>query len=366
MAKTCESCVERAPSNRPEAEIHHEEATYPFQFLHIDLGQYGGRYFLITADQYSGFPGIYECGKTVSTKQVTDHLKQLFATFSIPVTIYSDGGPQFLVGNTIDKFEFGKFCKEWGVEHITSSPHHHQSNGIAEEAVKEMKKIISATFDAERSRLKQSELAAALLLFRNTPRAPTNLSPSEMVFGQIMRDNLPISRRLFKPQARYEVEKRLREVREERDRRNRAVKPFQHPLLHPGQPVRLQDPSTKRWTRTGTIIDFGSNEREYRVKAENGRILRRNRKFLKPEFVKAGPPPAQPVKAPELPGEKHTPPPEVETRAASPLAPSRATTGTTPTTPTSPTPGILVTSRPKRTIRKPLRFREEENTVYHI
>ena len=363
VAKTCEPCVERAPSNRPEAEVQHEEATYPFQFLHIDLAQYGGRYFLVTVDQYSGFPSIYECGKTATTKQVTEHLKQLFATFSIPVTIYSDGGPQFLEGERVDKFEFGKFCKEWGVQHVTSSPHHPQSNGIAEEAVKEMKKIISATYDAERSRLKQSELAAALLLFRNTPRAPTNLSPSELVFGQIMRDNLPISRRLFKPQARYDVEKRLREVREERDRRNRVSKPFQHPLLYPGQPVRMQDPGTKRWTRTGTVIGFGSNEREYQVRADNGRVLRRNRKFLKPEFVKAGPPPAQPVQAPELPGEKHTPPREVEARTASPLAPSRATTSTAPTT---PTPGILVTSRPTRTIRKPLRFREEENKVYHI
>jgi hypothetical protein len=125
----------------------------------------------------------------------------------------------------------------------------------------------------------------------------------------------------------------------------------------------MQDPGTKRWTRTGTIIDFGSNEREYQVRADNGRVLRRNRKFLKPEFVKAGPPPAQPVQAPKLPGEKHTPSPEVEARAASPLAPSRATTITTPTT---PKPGILVTSRPKRTIKKPLRFREEENKVYHI
>ncbi len=33
VAKTCESCVERAPSNRPEVERHHEPASFPFQFL---------------------------------------------------------------------------------------------------------------------------------------------------------------------------------------------------------------------------------------------------------------------------------------------------------------------------------------------
>jgi len=71
-------------------------------------------------------------------------------------------------------------------------------------------------------------------------------------------------------------------VREERDRRNWVSKLFQHPLLYPGQPVCIQDPSTKRWTRTGTIVDFGSNEREYQVRANKRRALRRNRKFLKP------------------------------------------------------------------------------------
>ncbi len=43
--------------------------------------------------------------------------------------------------------------------------------------------------------------------------------------------------------------------------------------------------------------------------------------------MKAEPPPAQP----ELPGEKHTPPPEVEARTV-PLAPSRPTTITALTT----------------------------------
>jgi hypothetical protein len=158
-------------------------------------------------------------------------------------------------------------------------------------------------------------------------------------------------------------QKRLREVREEWDRRNSVVKPFQHPPLHPGQTVRIQDPVMKRWRQTGTIIDFGVNEREYRVKADNGRIYRRNRKFLKPEFVKAEPPPTQPVRAPELPGEKSSPQPEVEERAASPSLPSRAPTGTTLTT---SRPGNLITSRPKRAIRKLLRFCEEENQVFNI
>jgi hypothetical protein len=64
VAKTCEPCMERAPSAQAEEIVSHEEALFPFQFLHMDLAQHGGRYFLITADQYSGYPSIFECGKT--------------------------------------------------------------------------------------------------------------------------------------------------------------------------------------------------------------------------------------------------------------------------------------------------------------
>jgi hypothetical protein len=41
-------------------------------------------------------------------------------------------------------FDFEKFCKEWGIEYVTCSPHMSNSNGVAVEAVKEMKKIIQA------------------------------------------------------------------------------------------------------------------------------------------------------------------------------------------------------------------------------
>jgi len=34
----CKPCQENKPSNRPETQINHEPATYPFQFLHMDLG----------------------------------------------------------------------------------------------------------------------------------------------------------------------------------------------------------------------------------------------------------------------------------------------------------------------------------------
>jgi hypothetical protein len=94
----------------------------------------------------------------------------------VPVTIYSDGGLQF-------KGEFDHFCKGRSIKHAKLSPHYPQSNGVAESAVKEMKKIIRATFNNQTRMLDKSGFAAAMLMFRNTPRLPTDLSPAQLVFG---------------------------------------------------------------------------------------------------------------------------------------------------------------------------------------
>ncbi len=202
IAKTCLPCQEKLPSQPPEPECAHEEAYYPFHSLHMDLASYEGRQFLILTDQFSGFPHICECGKQATTKQVTDFITLFITMYSSPVIIYSDGGPQF-------RDEFDNFCKKWLIKHIKSSPHYPQSNGVAESAIKEMKKIIWAIFDNKiRTLVDKSGLAAAMLMFRNTPRSPTDLSPAQLVFGRNLTDAIPFSRQMLRPQNRYEIEKR--------------------------------------------------------------------------------------------------------------------------------------------------------------
>ena len=46
-------------------------------------------------------------------------------------------------------------------------------------------------------------------------------------------------------------------------------------------PVLLQDPTTRRWDRTGVVVEV-SRYRTYRVKLPSGRVLWRNRRFLRP------------------------------------------------------------------------------------
>ena len=306
IAKTCLPCQEKLPSQAPEPERAHEESFYPFHSLHMDLGSYEGRQFLIVVDQFSSLPHIFECGKTATTKQVTDFVTAFITTYSAPVFIYSDGGPQF-------RDEFDDFCKTWSITHVKSSPHYPQSNGVAESAVKEMKKIIRAVFDNRTRTLDKNGLAAALLMFRNTPRSPTDLSPAQLVFGRHLSDSLPFSRQMLRPQNRYEIEKRRLEVNEKRRNENDASKRRKFPLLRPGQRVRFQDPITHKWQHTGKVVGFGETDRDYWVKDdEKARRYRRNRRFIKPIDAEALPPPRQPVQAPPPVTRKHS---KVDTRS---------------------------------------------------
>ncbi len=117
-----------------EPECTHEEAYYPFHSLHMDLMGYNGRQFLILTDQFSSFPHIFEWRKHAMTKQVTEFITLFISMYSMPVMIYSNGRPQFRV-------EFNDSCKKLSINHMKSIPHYPHLNGVAESAVKDMKKI---------------------------------------------------------------------------------------------------------------------------------------------------------------------------------------------------------------------------------
>ena len=84
----------------------------------------------------------------------------------------TDSGPQFL------SREFRNFTTEWAIQHATSSPEHHQSNGKAEAAVKITKTMMCK---ALRDGTDQFE---TLLELRNTSRQDTGLRPGEMMFSK--------------------------------------------------------------------------------------------------------------------------------------------------------------------------------------
>ncbi|XP_037528616.1 uncharacterized protein K02A2.6-like [Rhipicephalus sanguineus] len=106
----------------------------------------------------------------------------MFAQFGIPRTVVSDNGTPFT------GFEFRQFMERNGIVHIKTSPHHPQSNGLAERAVRTVKDGLKKIGNAELT----TSLARVLCNYRNTPQQ-SGLSPSERLLGYRLRTRLDLS-----------------------------------------------------------------------------------------------------------------------------------------------------------------------------
>ena len=93
----------------------------PGQRVGVDLCELHGRTLMVVVDYYSNFIEV-ERLTTITTSGVCKSLKGVFSRYGIPDKLVSDNGPQF------SSAEFTKFAKDWGFQHLTSSPRYPQSN----------------------------------------------------------------------------------------------------------------------------------------------------------------------------------------------------------------------------------------------
>lgn len=266
MTERCPVCQEFKPKNQKESLHPHEDGCRPWDKVGVDLFEIKGRQYLVTIDYFTNFIEVDYLSSTAAS-QVISKLKSHFARYGIPTQLVSDCGPQFTAE------EFKRFMKTWGVNHITSSPGHHQSNGKAESAVKVMKTIMYKTV------ADGADQYMALLEWRNTPRQNTGLSPAEMVFNHSTRSLLPSLSHDKTPYGVVEKKKARRQetVKKHYDKRARDM-----PTLGKGQSVFFQHKEGygHNWKR-GTVRDQHS-ERSYIVEGQDGGRYRRNRVHVRP------------------------------------------------------------------------------------
>ena len=90
----------------------------------IDLGMQKGTQYLILVNRYSGWPLVRLLTK-LDTGAVILILTDWFLEHGKPISIRSDGGPQF-------QSEFTLWCENKVIRQELSSAYHHESNGHAE------------------------------------------------------------------------------------------------------------------------------------------------------------------------------------------------------------------------------------------
>ena len=105
----------------------------------------------------------------MSAQHVTEHFRLIFSEYSWPDTLVSDNGPCYVAEM------FTKFMKEYAVNHITSSPHYPQSNGLAENFIQIVKNLFYKAKD------EGTDIYKCLMIYHYTPIESTSKSPMQML-----------------------------------------------------------------------------------------------------------------------------------------------------------------------------------------
>ena len=276
--RSCADCQRELPSLPKEPYIQHASPSRPFQVISADLASHAGQQFLVVVDHLSNWPFVFQLGTTSTARQLVSSFRQVFCFAGAPDVLYSDNGPQFTA------HAVKSFLVDWGISHRTSSPHYAQSNGHAEAAVKSMKRLLRRCW--RNGHLDEEKWTAAILQYRNTP-SNQKASPAEILFGRPVQDRLPAHRRAFSDRwqslaDRTDATSQHADCQEKSVARyNAAATPL--PVLCVGTQVAIQDPATNLWDRHGVIVQLGDHRR-YFVRLPSGRVLTRNRRFIRRRF----------------------------------------------------------------------------------
>ena len=265
----CATCETYSAKQRKEPLISHEIPTRAWAKVSCDLFELDKKTYLVTVDYYSCFFEVDHL--QVSTSQaVIKKLKPHFARYGIPDTLVSDNGPQFI------SKEFQEFSEKFQFHHVTTSPYYHQSNGKADSAAKQAKRILQTC------KASGDDVYLALLAVRNTPQTIHETSPAQRLLNRRTKSTLPVSEKLLQPNYKInkKVDERIRKRQETQKKyHDRGAKELS--TFRPGEMVRLQPTHGNEKKRKRGKILRQVGIRSYEVECK-GYTYTRNRKFLRP------------------------------------------------------------------------------------
>ena len=261
----------------------------------------------------------------------------------LPNQLISDNGPPF------NGFAFADFAHAYNFEHITSSPGYPQSNGKIENAVKTAKNLMTKAVESEQ------DPHLALLDWRDTPTEGLGSSPAQRLFGRRTRTLLPTSSTLLNPKIPTEVpQKLMKQKAKQAMYYNHGTKELND--LRIGDVVRIKPlrPGERKQGWTKARVESKADIRSYKVRTEDGREYRRNRRHLRQtqedakvdgqeQNLTAGPPPAARSETPDAALSPNVEPLQEPIAQQSPLQESPAAgPGENASTPPTRTSGRIV------------------------
>ena len=181
MIQNCLTCLKFAPSQpkiKKKDMLHHEVPDTPWCKLATDIFHFQGANYLIIVDYTSKFPIVKQL-KRMDQWAITVAFEAVFTKRGYPDEPVTDNGPCYR-GE-----QFTEFLKRKGIKHVTSSPYHPQSNGLAETYVKVIKNMMKK---AQQCRVRFNEM---LYQYRTSPVTGKRESPIEIFKQCRPRTNMP-------------------------------------------------------------------------------------------------------------------------------------------------------------------------------
>ena len=132
-----------------------EVPIHPWMKFVTDIFHFENDSYLLIVDYTSRFPIVHKLTST-RVQQVANLIKIIFSEYGWPETIVSDNGPCYSAET------FTKLMTDYSVNHISSSPHYLQSNGLAEKYVQIVKNLFC------KAQEEGTDLYKSLMKYRNT------------------------------------------------------------------------------------------------------------------------------------------------------------------------------------------------------
>ena len=134
LCTECQECLPLKATKGMEVAVLENPPAKPMEKCGLDLFTYESKTYGLLVDCYSQFLFVKEFQATPDMREVTQWLETIFHSQGFPLRMRMDGGPQM-------RSEMGEFCRRAKIDLEKSSAGNPQSNGAAENGVKQVKSI---------------------------------------------------------------------------------------------------------------------------------------------------------------------------------------------------------------------------------
>ena len=155
----CDLCLKYSFSKCKQKTIQslgQEIPVHPWTKLATDIFHFESTSDLLIVDYTSRFPVVHKLS-LMTGLHIANQCKQVFSEYGWSETLISDNGPCYT------SQAFISVMQSYSVNHITSSPHYLQSNGLAEKYVQIVKSLFY------KANKKGKDLYKCMMIYHNTP-----------------------------------------------------------------------------------------------------------------------------------------------------------------------------------------------------